>query len=231
MFLKDSDPNASKEILLGHSLQVLRPTMHNGPGWRVGLWTQGCSLRCTKRCLSPHLLSPEGGHRFPVQQVVKAIQGVCSTREVEGITVLGGEPTDQAEALAPLLRDVRTLGLSTMLYTGHTLDVLQKADIPGVSALLDATDILVDGPFLEEQYDDYLAWRGSRNQTIHLLSSRYSQEDLEEAFEHQKKGFSIMVRSNGAISLSGFQSRESASAAERFLRQMQAPKKNKEEKD
>lgn len=218
-FYGESIHMKAKTLRLGHPLKVLRPTMHNGPGWRIGLWTQGCLLRCTKKCLNPHLLSSEGGFIYPIEEILSSISKllVSSSREVEGVTVLGGEPTDQAEPLAFLLREIRNLGLSTMVYSGYRLSALLSSDNPHVMALLNESDLLVDGPFLADEYDDSLSWRGSQNQVIHILTKRYNEESLQEAFQRQKKGFSIMVRPEGYMSFSGFQNREPASDTERLL--------------
>src|ERR1039457_2334838 len=88
------------ELRLGHTLRALHPSLHNGPGWRIGLWTQGCSLRCTSRCLNPQLLSPDHGYMFSIAAIQDAVMNVarCSPQSIEGLTALGGEPTDQAEA-------------------------------------------------------------------------------------------------------------------------------------
>ncbi len=203
---------------LGHGVDSLRPTFHNGPGWRIPLWLQGCSLRCTTRCLNPRLLPAPQGAGVPVSAALGRLEELAggALRPVEGITVLGGEPSDQPQALADLLRGAWDLGLSTMVYTGHRFE--QLAEVPGSTGWLSATDLLVDGPYLDHEYDDHIAWRGSRNQRLLRLSDRYSENQLMEAFERQGKGWSIQVRADGGVSMSGLQSREGAMNAEDALR-------------
>lgn len=216
MTTTDRDP----VLRLGHSLETLRPTLHNGPGWRIGIWVQGCSLRCTATCLNERLLSQDGGHLVTVADLVAAIAATAGADDgitVEGITILGGEPTDQAEALVPLLDLVRSRGLSVMTYTGHTLAGLRRSPRPSIAALLERTDILVDAPYRADRYDDRLAWRGSSNQTLHLLSDRYSSGDLERAFRTQGKSFSFRFGADGSRSLSGFQDRKAAKQAEGWV--------------
>ena len=39
--------------------------------------------------------------------------------DVEGITLLGGEPLQQSENVLALIREVKSEGLSVFLYTGY----------------------------------------------------------------------------------------------------------------
>jgi len=205
-------------LRLGHSLEILRPSLHNGPGWRIAFWTQGCRRPCTDQCLSPHLLDPAGGCLFAVADVVAAIRRTAaqSPWPVEGVTALGGEPFDQAAAVAAVLRPLQAAGLSSMVYSGQTLEHLRGRRDPDVEELLAATDLLVDGPFLPDRYDEHLAWRGSSNQRLLCLTSRYTPRDLEQAFAAQGKGFSIEI-APGRLSVSGPQSRRISQQCEEIF--------------
>lgn len=216
-------------IRLGHDLASLQPTLHNGPGWRLNLWTQGCRHRCTDQCINPHFLDPTAGFLFPVVEVIEAVRFIRETSpvKVEGITVLGGEPFEQAGAIAEILTALRGDGLSTMVYSGHTLEYLRcQADV-GIQRLLEVSDILVDGPYLPHRADERLAWRGSANQRLLCLTSRYRPEQLEQAFTEQGKGFSILVL-GGRISVSGLQSWDGAANLASRLRPEAEPVKSKE---
>lgn len=199
-------------LRLAHSLESLRPTLHNGPGWRIGIWVQGCSLLCTDQCLNPHFLASDGGYLYKSAEVTAAILRVASIdfRPVEGVTVLGGEPTDQAVALVPVLHDLQEAGFTTMVYTGSTLSALRLRGEPAIDALLAATDLLVDGPFIPKLYDESLPWRGSRNQRIHCLTQRYDDAALTAAYDRQGKGYSISVGTDSILSVSGLQERAAA---------------------
>ncbi|MCC9608101.1 radical SAM protein [Blastopirellula sp. JC732] len=204
-------------IRLGHGLSRLHPNLHNGPGLRLCIWTQGCVHRCTQQCLNPHYLDPEGGFRYRTEEVVAAILEVAKTApRLEGITVLGGEPFEQPSPVADICQATRATGLSTMVYSGHTLTHLRRQADSKIDRLLDATDLLVDGPFLPELRDERLAWRGSTNQRLNCLTERYEEASLAAAFVRQGKGFSVVINGDG-ISLSGFQSREIAKLAEDFV--------------
>lgn len=206
-------------LRLGHPLASLRPALTNGPGWRIALWVQGCRLRCTRTCLNPHLLDPDRGLAVPSELVASTLLDVARSAPVpvEGITLLGGEPTEQAPALLPVLQAAKRSGLTVMLYTGHRHEELRD---PAVMALLALTDLLVDGPFLEDRYDESLLWRGSSNQRLIRLSAAYSAARLEAAMTSQRKAFSIQVRADGGISVNGLQERSGALYLEKKLRAM-----------
>lgn len=215
-----------EEIRLAHKLTDQTIALHNGPGFRWILWTQGCQLLCTQQCLNPTMLSPKGGYHYTTQEMIETLELVCEKRfyhppsqtmvEMEGITLLGGEPTDQAKALLPFCKAVHQKGLSIMLYSGMEYNTLELHKNIAIQNLLRYIDILVDGPFKSELYDDHLMWRGSSNQKIHLLSSRYSMEDLNQAFAWQGKGVHFH-HTQGTMAMSGIQL---ATAAKKFSERM-----------
>jgi anaerobic ribonucleoside-triphosphate reductase activating protein len=149
-------------------------TYTNGPGLRYVMWTQGCSLRCCSHCLNPELLNPFDCVEAGIYQILDHLSQLKKDTPVEGITLLGGEPTDQSAALSQLLPAVRQLGLTVMLYTGYTFETLQR---PGsgkeILDLLQWLDILVEGNYIQNLDFPGTLWRGSLNQRILLLSHRY----------------------------------------------------------
>ena len=171
---------------------------------------QGCSLRCTQDCLNPHFLDETGGFAHSAEEIALAIQQIATQASVpvEGITMLGGEPTDQARGVAALFAAVRSFGMSTMLYSGLTYRALKTRNLGNLLAL---TDVLVDGPFIAKLYDERLNWRGSSNQHVRCLTDRYSQTSLNAAFQRQGKSISIRLGADGSISMSGLQSLEGIS--------------------
>lgn len=88
---------------------------------------------------------------------------------VEGVTFTGGEPFEQADALAAAAAMFRARGLSVMSYSGYTLAEIVSL---GRRSLLEQLDILVDGEY-DEQQKVHRLWRSSANQTVHFLTSRY----------------------------------------------------------
>lgn len=144
---------------------VVPDTDAEGPGRRFALWTQGCALRC-KGCCNPELFGP-GGTERSVDDLLAQIAG---TPGIEGISLLGGEPTEQAD-LDALCAGVQALGLTVMLFSGHTRAELHDR------GLLGHVDLLVDGRFDGRQLDDTRRWIGSRNQQLHCLTEAYSADD------------------------------------------------------
>ena len=184
---------------------------HNGPGLRAIIWVQGCTLRCTRNCLNPHLLSTSGGVSTNTRALFDAVLSAAARYdELEGVTILGGEPFDQAAALALVLGGLRKRSFSTMVYTGHVFENLVEHQDETVDSLLAVTDVLVDGPFIDALYDPTLIWRGSSNQRLLNLSSRYSAEDLQCAIAVQKRGAFLSVRPSRDVIASGAQSTTAA---------------------
>jgi anaerobic ribonucleoside-triphosphate reductase activating protein len=94
---------------------------------------------------------------------------------VKGLTLSGGEPFQQAAEMAELARRAREKGYHVTTYTGYLYeDLAAKAESDeGIAALLAATDLLVDGPFIAAAKDIALRFRGSANQRlIDLAASR-----------------------------------------------------------
>jgi anaerobic ribonucleoside-triphosphate reductase activating protein len=85
---------------------------------------------------------------------------------LSGITLSGGEPFAQAPGFARLAQEAGRMGLSVVTYTGYTWEQLVSSPALGVRDLLLATDILIDGPFIQALADPGLAYRGSRNQRV-----------------------------------------------------------------
>src|SRR5690242_8257623 len=90
--------------------QIVPCTEAEGPGRRFALWFQGCPLRCLG-CCNPEMLPFTGGTAIALRDVVAQIEDASRTQDVEGITLLGGEPLAHAAGAAALARAVHELGL------------------------------------------------------------------------------------------------------------------------
>jgi anaerobic ribonucleoside-triphosphate reductase activating protein len=156
--------------------QVVPATQAEGPGLRFALWFQGCPLRCPG-CCNPEMLPFEGGTPMAVGEVLRQVELAARDHDVEGITLLGGEPLVHAAGAALLAEAVRQRGLTVMVFTGLTLEEARQMPDRAVAELLARTDILVDGPFLREQPETRRRWIGSANQRVHFLSDRYRADD------------------------------------------------------
>lgn len=141
---------------------IVSPSYVDGPGRRAALFVQGCSIRC-EGCQNSHLWPASGGLQsspLPLAQVLVETD--------LPLTVTGGEPFDQAADLYTLLLHVRRLDLHrhVILYSGHTFRELVMTGRSEVLAALAMADVLVDGPYLREQDDTGMQYRGSRNQRV-----------------------------------------------------------------
>jgi anaerobic ribonucleoside-triphosphate reductase activating protein len=153
--------------------QVVPCTEAEGPGKRFAVWFQGCPLRCPG-CCNPEFLPFRGGQSKSVLEMVEWIQRTREETGIEGITLLGGEPFAHAAAGVALARAAREMGLSVMVFSGHTIDELRLLPQAEVGELIALTDILVDGPYDRDRPDTERRWIGSTNQRIHFLTDLYS---------------------------------------------------------
>ena len=140
----------------------------NGPGVRAVVWVQGCLRECPG-CFNPASWSFEDNIQISVEELADQI---LSNPRNRGLTLSGGEPFWQAEALAQLARRVQAAGLTVMSFTGYTLAELRSETAPpGSQELLEQLDVLIDGPFVESlaiHASDSLV--SSRNQRIHIFN-------------------------------------------------------------
>lgn len=151
--------DALKDITL-RVAGIIEESIVDGPGLRFVLFLQGCRMHC-KGCQNPQTWDFEGGTPVSAQEILARMQG---DPLVHGITFSGGEPFEQAAALAPLAAELKRLGYHLMAFSGYTFEQLLQKD--GCRELLSLLDLLVDGPFVEAQKSLELRFRGSRNQRI-----------------------------------------------------------------
>lgn len=156
---------------------ISEDTEAEGPGRRWALWVQGCSLRCPG-CCNPEMFKADGGASWSIAELV-ARAAAAKARGVEGISVLGGEPFEQAAGLGELARAVKAIGLTVMVYSGFALEELRaRADRAGALASI---DLLVDGRYDRTQPEPPpplgRRWIGSTNQRMHFLTSAYRPDD------------------------------------------------------
>jgi len=136
----------------------------DGPGYRTSIFTQGCPHHCPG-CHNPESHALDGGTVWTLDDVEKKFS---DNPLLNGITLSGGEPFLQPAACAELARRAKLRGLNVWAYTGYLYEQLlemAKTDA-AVEALLDATDVLVDGPFVLAERSLELEFCGSRNQRL-----------------------------------------------------------------
>lgn len=141
---------------------IEKESIVDGPGFRYVLFVQGCPHRCPG-CHNPESHDPEGGTEMTVSEIFGQIM---ENPHLRGVTFSGGEPFEQAPALAELGAMIRDAGLSLMSYSGYTLEELQRRNDPATDRLLGMLDILVDGRYVEALRNLTLIYRGSENQRV-----------------------------------------------------------------
>ena len=134
----------------------------DGPGFRYVVFVQGCPHHC-KGCHNPESWDPGAGHDMTVGEIFDEIRERTGLR---GVTFSGGEPFEQADALADLGRLIKDSGLSLMSYSGYTLEELEERHDPATDELLGMLDMLVDGRYIEAQRNLTLVYCGSENQRV-----------------------------------------------------------------
>lgn len=173
------------------------PVTTLGPGRRVGIWFQGCSIRCAG-CISADTWGA-GRRRTRVDELVR--QSGPWLAEADGVTVSGGEPFDQPEALLELLTRLRGRhDLDVLVYSGYPLErlagFLERAD-----GLIDA---LVSDPF-DGRQPQTRALRGSDNQRLSLLTPRGRERfaGCERALGSDDKVLDLMFDADGSVWMAG----------------------------
>ena len=134
----------------------------DGPGYRYTIFAQGCPHHCPG-CHNPQSHDFEGGRVTDTDTILRQVR---ENPLLDGITLSGGEPFCQPEACRALAEAARDLGLSVWCYTGYTWEKLMQEADPARLALLEAVDVLVDGPFILAQKSLELKFCGSRNQRL-----------------------------------------------------------------
>ena len=132
----------------------------DGTGVRMAIFVQGCPHRCPG-CHNPDTHDPRGGEVWEVVDIVEQMQ---KNPLLDGITITGGEPFEQAAACAELANYAHRAGLNVWVYTGYKYDYLRHNK--RATVLLDEADVLVDGPYIQELRTFDLPWRGSTNQRV-----------------------------------------------------------------
>ena len=173
--------------------KILKKTKVEGPGIRYCIWVQGCSRHC-KGCQAIHTWPHSGGKLIDVKDIIFDIK---QQKDIEGVTFLGGEPFEQAEALGEIAEEVKKLGLSVLCFTGGYIEELRQNKIN--EKLLNNVDLLIDGPFMFDRIDYSRPWCGSSNQRYHFLTDIYN----EKIFVKYTNKVEVNISKDGFIFMNG----------------------------
>ena len=165
-----------------------------GPGVRYVIWTQGCSIHCPG-CWNKDMWSFKPKKLITVSDLCSQILALQT--QIEGITILGGEPFDQYRPVLELVKCIRQKSdLSIILYTGYEVEQLKTKN---QTEVFDYIDILIAGPYRQELRTMNGGLIGSTNQQIIFLTDRYSEDDLPQTNEIE-----INIESDGSLTILGY---------------------------
>lgn len=139
-------------------INIATGTSVDGPGLRTSIYFAGCAHACPG-CHNPESWPMDAGVEMTLDEVMKVVE-----YNRFNVTFSGGDPMYQAEAILPLARAIKGLGLTIWCYTGfHYEDIRDKSPY---RELLECVDVLVDGPYMERLKPEgpALRFRGSSNQ-------------------------------------------------------------------
>ncbi len=174
-----------------HAIEPL--SRANGPGTRFVIWFQGCSLACPG-CFNPLSHDPRDGE---VQGVERLFDRIAATAGIEGVTLSGGEPFQQPEALLALVQSVRQRlpQLSLLVFSGYTHKEILR--LPTGPATLACIDVLIAGRYAQTRPHGH-GLLGSANQRVHHLTGRYTPDAIRQVPPAE-----IRIAADGSITVSG----------------------------
>lgn len=125
--------------------RVAYPVTVLGPGRRAGLWVQGCRIGCPG-CGSTDTWDPAGGTPVDTATLAAGLADLVEAEDLTGLTITGGEPTEQSDALADLVVRLRAAvpdrQLDVLVFTGRSAAAARRS-----AALWAVTDVAVCGPY------------------------------------------------------------------------------------
>lgn len=158
-----------------HYAGLIKNDMCAAPGVSVSFFTQGCPHHC-KGCQNPDTWDFNCGKEFTndiMNEILSALQANGVNRS---LAIMGGEPMCQENTFLTFLviKTVKDKLPETPIYiwTGYYYEELLKLHDPRVKQILELTDVLIDGPYIESLRDITLPMRGSSNQSIIDLTKK-----------------------------------------------------------
>lgn len=132
----------------------------DGPGIRSVLFLQGCSMNCPG-CHNKDIQKKGEGLLMDIEEVISSIVNRCHNKR---LTISGGEPLEQWDALEELLVYLKKMEFDVCLYTGWNYE-----DIP--KSVFDLVNYVKTGSFVLEKRDSDIHYVGSSNQQMYSLSN------------------------------------------------------------
>ncbi len=175
--------------------KIQYPVYNLGEGKRIGIWVQGCNLKC-KGCVNKTLWNSKGGKTISVVDVFNWVASIQN--DFDGITVSGGEPFQQYEQLISFLHLVKTkTNLTVYCFSGYYLNELEEK-FPD-KLFLKYIDYLVDGRYIEEEHENTNV-KGSENQSVFRI---IDEVPVKQNKTSASKKWSVNISNNNRIYMTG----------------------------
>ncbi|WP_245857239.1 4Fe-4S single cluster domain-containing protein [Spiroplasma monobiae] len=165
-----------------------------GPGTRFVIWFQGCNIGCNG-CSNQELLSFQKKMFMPNDYIYEKILEAKQLFDIEGVTLIGGEPFLQPDGLKELVIWCQKNNLTVICFTGYIYEKI----LDEYKEILENIDILIDGPFIMKMLDKNRRLIGSKNQRVIKITDRYKDCDY---FEQPHSEAEIQIYNN-RISING----------------------------
>lgn len=141
---------------------VVKESIVDGPGFRYVIFTQGCKKRCFM-CHNAETQPLDAGYEESLDNLVSEWR---TNPLLQGITISGGEPFLQPEAVLYLIQKAQATNLDVIVYSGYYIEELKRFNNKFVDQILLTANFLIDGEFEYTKKDLNLLFRGSSNQRI-----------------------------------------------------------------
>ena len=162
-----------------------------GPGKRLLIFLKGCKIHCNG-CINKHLWSFEDANFISEEELVN----ICLFNNLEGITLHGGEPLDQASSLVNLVDLIKENNKTIVLFTGYKKKELNRDQIK----VWDNSDIVISGRFELSKRNTNLQFRGSTNQRVYTHKGKYETYKINDCMTTTI----LTIGSTGNIDINGF---------------------------
>ena len=138
----------------------------------------------------------KGGIEIRINDLIQNIKDSVCKYNIDNVTILGGEPLEQLEELLILMHNIKYLNLGIILYTGYEKNEIESSN---KIKIMDYTDILISGRYIEEQRNINNHLYGSQNQLMEFLTQRYKKENIINGTYVE-----IDINENGSIDMYGY---------------------------
>ena len=188
------------------------PVTTLGPGRRLGIWFQGCSLRC-EGCISVDTWATAKTF-IPIDKLMMGLSSYLPL--VDGITISGGEPFDQFDALLAIVSQLREkTKVDILVYTGYSIEDINDQ----LQQIKPYIDVLISDPF-QRQSSQTLRLRGSDNQRLHCFTSQAKEKFAyyQQTVTTEDKVLDVMFDAEGVIWFAGIPRRDDFIKLETLLK-------------